>query len=217
MRALQLEQGHRFGLLAVVGEVERTTPGPRRWSCQCDCGENTVVAQNNLTSGNSTSCGCQRKSTLIRRNTTHGRSNDPEYVSWLGIKHRCLNSRSNLYSHYGGRGIKVDLRWIESYEAFITDVGRKPTPAHSIERIDVNGNYEPTNVTWATQKEQTRNTRRSRRVTINGITKTVSAWAEDVGLSPYCIYRRLNAGWPEAQAVTSPLRTGRRATAGRYL
>jgi hypothetical protein len=86
-----------------------------------------------------------------------------EYKTWIGIKKRCLNSSANNYVNYGGRGIKVCDRWLESFENFYADMGRKPSPEHSIDRIDVDGDYEPSNCRWATRREQMLNTRKQKR------------------------------------------------------
>lgn len=121
----------------------------------------------------------------------------PSYSVWRGMWDRCLNSNIPNYRYYGGRGISVCPAW-RSFVQFVFDVGERPSTAHSIERIDNNGNYEPSNVRWATDKEQANNRRNSRYVTLNGERVTVSQFAERCGLSRYTVATRMNLGWPEA-------------------
>lgn len=120
-----------------------------------------------LRSGHTQSCGCYFLEVCHERNLTHGATREgrfsPEYQSWVGMIARCENPRKQHWAHYGGRGIRVCARWRKSFEAFFADMGRKPAPNHSIDRIDVDGNYEPGNCRWATQAEQIKNRRPRRR------------------------------------------------------
>lgn len=125
------------------------------------------------------------------------------YMVWIGIKSRCNNPNAPGYANYGGRGIKICDRWINSYETFIEDVGERPSPQHTLDRIDNDGDYEPSNCRWATYKEQHRNTRRNVYVTWNGETKTVADWADQMGLSRQSLYRRLKR-WSLEDAMTRP-------------
>ncbi len=126
-----------------------------------------------------------------------------EYYSWVQMKTRCLNPRDKAYARYGGRGIKVCARWQKSYVDFVADVGRRPTPEHSLDRIDNNGNYEPGNCRWATSKEQCRNRRSNIVLEFNGQKRTIAEWAEFTGLSRECIWHRLNKhGWTVEQTLT---------------
>lgn len=131
----------------------------------------------------------------------------PEYKVWRDIKRRCLNPNVWNYSRYGGRGITIAPEWRDDYLAFLRDVGRRPSPIHSIERIDNDGDYEPGNVRWATRKEQARNRRSSRRLTFRGETRTMTEWAELLGLSVWALSKRLNAhGWSVEDALTKPVK-----------
>ncbi len=128
----------------------------------------------------------------------------PEYASWAHMKERCSNPRNPDYKNYGGRGICVCDAWRASFSAFLRDVGRRPPLGTSIERIDVNGNYQPGNVKWATAKEQTRNMRRTVRLTLNGITRSLPEWADVTGISYFALRSRIRYGWP----VERVLQTG---------
>lgn len=129
----------------------------------------------------------------------------PERRLWRGMIARCENPKKTCFERYGGRGISVHPRWRHSFEAFLEDVGPRPTPAHSLERIDNDRGYEPGNVTWATIKEQSRNKRTNRRVTFQGKTACLAEWAEVTGLSIGRLHKRLAAGWSVERTLTSGL------------
>jgi len=117
------------------------------------------------------------------------------------MKYRCLAPTCKHYKNYGGRGIKVCDRWLNSFENFLLDMGRKPSPKHSIDRIDVNGDYEPSNCRWATDGEQMRNIRNNVILTINGISKCATDWAIDMGLSPLLVLDRKRKGWLDKDCI----------------
>lgn len=131
-----------------------------------------------------------------------------EYTSWCGMKYRCYNPSCKKYKNYGGRGIKVCDRWISSFVAFYEDMGPRPSPQHSIERNDVNGDYEPSNCRWATNREQANNRRSNHTITIGSDTKTITQWCEVYGVvKPSRALTRINKfGWEPLKAVTTPHR-----------
>lgn len=199
--------GQRFGSLLVVGVSAR---GVKRtfWECRCDCGGSIAAPACNLKKHHHTqSCGCQRKAMLRRRNAamaTHRMRYTPEYRAWRGLRERCENPRHNSYADYGGRGITVCARWRESFEAFLADMGRRPSSAHSIDRKDNDGNYELGNCRWATRSQQQRNRRGRPLHTLDGVTLNRCEWAERYGIDPRRLSRRLRTGWDFRRALETP-------------
>jgi hypothetical protein len=138
----------------------------------------------------------------------------PEYRCWSGIKARCFRPSCKEYVLYGARGITMCERWRSSFSAFIEDMGLRPSPQHSIDRIDVNGNYEPGNCRLATSLEQGRNKRNSKFVEFNGVKKTVSEWAEFIGVSNGTLHMRFKMGWSVERALSRPVTPGMILSAG---
>ena len=148
--------GKVFGRLRVV-ELSRKDPkGGYLWWCECTCGNKKEVSSRAMSSGSTKSCGCLK----IEVNSSHGMSYSTEAKTWYRIKDRCCNPNSHAYSRYGERGITVCNRWLESFENFYEDMGDKPSPNHSIERLDVNKGYSPDNCVWTTTEKQNRNVRK---------------------------------------------------------
>lgn len=135
------------------------------WFCVCDCGKERIVRGNDLRNGKTKACGCLQKEVVTERSTKHGYAKRnamaAEYITWENMIARCTNPKATQYADWGGRGIKVCDRWLNSFENFITDMEDKPSSKHSIERKNVNGNYEPSNCRWATPYEQSANRRLS--------------------------------------------------------
>lgn len=197
-------QGQRFGLLTVLRRAtgNERPPGknkPSRWICRCDCGVERGFRGTYLLDGRSKICGQNGHRTQLL-SALH----QPEYSSWSGMRRRCLNPKSPRYKHYGARGIMVCDRWRGSFDNFFIDMGERPTTKHSLERIDNNGNYEPGNCRWATDKEQRRNTQRTVFVEFDGHRISLADYCEITGIKRNTIKSRLDRGWTLQEAVTIP-------------
>ncbi len=179
--------GHKFGRLKVEAFAGRNKYGMSVWSCVCECGNTGVYVGTHLRQAKVQSCGCLRRELLSERQTKHGMTitNMPEYRSWSHMIRRCTNPKDARYADYGGRGIKVCDRWLNDVHAFFADMGPRPSPKHSIDRIDNSGNYEPGNCRWATPPEQIRNTRRNKLYTHDGVSLGLTDWAAKTGIQLY--------------------------------
>jgi len=192
----------KFGLLTAIIPVGYAEGKSVTWLCKCECGKEKVIRGYSLTSGNSKSCGCVRLKNLIKRNTKHNMSNCPEYNAFMEMRKRCNNKNGERYSDYGGRGISIKYK---DFMEFYNDVGKKPTPQHSIDRIDNDGNYEPGNCKWSTIKEQNRNSRNCVMIEFQGKTRCATEWAEEFGIKATMIRDRIKLGWSAERALTSPI------------
>lgn len=207
---LKISKGQRFGKLTVLEPFVQGKIATSR--CLCDCGTTKDIARSSLANGATQSCGCiwrnmiQHNHPMQKHGCAKGRRLTKEYALWEGIKNRCYNTRVQSYRNYGARGITVCERWMDSFDAFLSDVGYAPSRSHSLDRIDNNGNYEPGNVKWSTPSQQARNKRTNRLVTFNGVTKCVAEWCDQLGLSRHLIYQRLENGWTPEKALTTPVR-----------
>lgn len=180
----------RYGRLTVLKRTVFTKRA--KWLVRCDCGVEKEVLAESLRSGSTKSCGCLRSESVKSKNMTHGLSNTEMYRRWQMILDRCNNPNSKAYKNYGGRGISVCKSWSESFESFIRDVGYPPGKGYSLDRINNDGDYSPGNVRWATQLEQSRNTRRNILITYKGEIKVLKDWAVTLGISHYTLVDRLH-------------------------
>ncbi len=190
--------GERYGRLIVTGTVVAGPGEYRKIECRCDCGNVVNVYPYSLPNGNTKSCGCLKGHAL--RKDGHGLTKTKEYRAWGHMWSRCTNEKVKSYRYYGGRGISVCDRWA-SFKNFFEDMGKSPSGAHSIDRIDNDGNYEPGNCRWATVKEQRRNKRDNRVLTIDGEHKTLAEWAENAGVIYKTAHNRLRMGWSPQEAI----------------
>lgn len=184
-------RGLRFGRLFVADFSHKGGNGNSKYfyTCVCDCG-NTCVKSSHYLLGKINphkSCGCWHKELSIATSTTHGHGNkkDKTYKCWVEMKLRCTNPNNRAYKHYGGRGIKVCDRWIHSFENFIEDMGEMPQGL-TLDRIDVNGDYEPSNCRWATMQEQCNNRRNNIIFSYMGKVQTLAQWCRELGLNYGC-------------------------------
>lgn len=196
-RAEEPAPGERFGRLTVIRKAEPINY-KRRFLCVCDCGTEKVCLSFLLLSGRTRSCGCLHKETAAKLNRAHGeatKKETPEYRAWKGMRTRCNNPKFIQAKNYGGRGIMVCERW-DDYAAFLSDMGRRPSTRHSLDRIDVNKGYSPDNCRWATKEQQANNTRRSVIVVIRGREMTLAQAARFLGLPYGTVRQRYRSGRP---------------------
>lgn len=202
--------GKRFGRWLVLSKHGRNQRGEVSWLCRCDCGEERPVKAGSLGSGKSVSCGCYHRD----ERSTHGMTRTPTFRSWESMKQRCLNPSDPSYGRYGGRGIKVCGQWANSFDQFLCDMGERPA-GMTLDRIENDGDYEPSNCRWANLKTQQRNRRCMPTLTVNGETKTYPEWFEQTGIRPAVIAWRLAKQWPPERIITEPVRPKRADGTGR--
>jgi hypothetical protein len=202
--------GKQFFRWTVI-EKRGVVNGKGHWLCRCSCGTEREVSYASLRRGGTKSCGCYRQEVRGDMSRRHGLSKTRTWKTWQAMHGRCSHPSVNGYERYGGRGIKVCERW-KLFENFFEDMGERPAGA-SLDRIDVNGDYEPGNCRWSSRIEQARNRRDSIKFTWNGVTKHINQWAEETSLSIDTIAQRIKAGWPQEEILTVPWR-GRRPSRG---
>ena len=190
--------GRTYKRLTVLRRSRRKTNKPY-WDCRCDCSTTISVLASSLREGRTGSCGCLHRDVVTR----HGKHKSREYSSWQSMKGRCCNPNDTRYRHYGGRGITICARWLGSFQNFLDDMGPRPTPQHTIGRIDNDGNYESENCCWQTRQEQNQHTSRSLYLTHAGETRTMIELAQRLGIHKNTLAWRLGSGWPLARALTT--------------
>ncbi len=188
----RINAGEQWHAWTVLEQVEWSPP---KWLCRCECGALRARRPQELTFGRSMSCGCRR-----RRISDLRQQHQKLYSVWKGMRQRCNTSTSPLYKYYGARGIKVCERW-SRFESFLEDMGDRTAEGLSIDRINNDGNYEPSNCRWANQGEQMKNTRKTRFLEAHGKRMHMAAWARYLGINPATLHERL-AKWPLEKALS---------------
>lgn len=198
--------GMVFGRLKVISPVKNVN-GRTAWMCECNCGNRKVVMSKCLKNGSTKSCGCLSREIAVKRNAKHGKRHTRIYRIWLMMKNRCNNPKDKYYKCYGGKRITVCDEWSNDFLSFYSwAMSHGYADNLSIDRIDVNGNYEPDNCHWATAREQANNTTRNHYIAYNGKSQSMSMWASEIGI-PYSTLRaRIRSGWAIENALTEPVR-----------
>lgn len=210
--------GERFSRLTVKSFAGRGKHKQLIWKCICDCGNECLAYGNGLMRGVKQSCGCLHSDVTAKRSTTHGMTKTPTYKSWRSMIRRCEAPVDIGFKNYGARGISVCQRWRDSFEAFLEDMGERPSKKYEIDRYPNNdGNYEPGNCRWATRTEQARNRRSNTMLTHDGKTMCISEWAESLGWNQGQILNRLYLGWSVDDALTTPIRPRKRLGRNRLI
>ncbi len=194
--------GQKFGRLTALEHI-----ADRKWKCRCDCGKEVIVSKVHLGNGHTKSCGCLSKEVTSKRSKNaaiHGMCNSSEYQSWQSMLERCYNERNHNFPKYGGAGITVCDHWKTSFVNFLADMGLKPTPKHTIDRIDGKSGYCPENCRWATPLEQANNRQNNRRFCFLGITHSIREWSEITGISYSILWNRSKNQWSAQRALLTP-------------
>lgn len=184
--------GKTFGLLTVINRAENDINSKSMWCCKCDCGNEKIISGNSLSRGNSTSCGCFK----LKLHTTHGMSKSNIYKVFTGMLQRCNNKKHKNYKDYGARGISVCKDWLtfESFYKWSMENGYRENI--TLDRVDNNGNYSPSNCKWVTMAQQSLNKRSSFYITFNGKTQTLKEWCNELNIPYPQIYTRIAVkGW----------------------
>lgn len=204
--------GKKFGKLTVIKRVENhvqpSGASYTRWLCKCECGNEVTVRTSDLTRGHTKSCGCLQKEKV----TTHGLKKTRLYVIWRDIKARCFNPNNRGFKNYGAKGITMCDIWKNNFKAFndwAMENGYNPNAKRgecTIDRIDVNGNYEPNNCRWVDNLVQQNNKKNNVFISYNNETHTVAEWSRILHIPPHTLYARLYKGWSVEKTLTTPLR-----------
>lgn len=193
--------GRKYRGFLVLKRTGTRANGAVLWLCRCDCGKELILCSADFTSDSRQRSGC--RDCFMKTFITHGMTGTKEHHAWNDMRSRCDLKKNTGYKDYGGRGIGYSDEWSD-FAVFIKDMGLAPSPKHTLERINVNGNYQADNCKWATIKEQSRNKRNSRMVCIDGETKCLAEWCEIYRAKHNLVSRRLQAGWPIKEAMSIP-------------
>lgn len=207
-------EGKRFGKLIVLGRAENDKSDKAVWKCQCDCGNIIYCIGVKLRNGHTKSCGCLRRERFAETSFVHGKRDCRLYAVWNNMKQRCYNPDNKRYKSYGGRGITVCAEWTDKENGFINfykwsySNGYKENAKRgecTLDRINVNGNYEPSNCRWVTNVEQQRNKRNNKYIEYKGEVHTISEWSKILGISQQKLYRRIYTHkWEIERAFKTP-------------
>lgn len=201
-KKIEIKEGQVFGRLTAICAL---APNKKHqtWMFRCECGTEKPIRVSHVVNGCVISCSCLQGKKSAARLTTHGLTYSPEYSTWTRMKCRCYNKRDISYPNYGGRGITVCDRWLNSFKNFISDMGGRPSKYHSLDRIDCNAPYAPNNCRWATRLDQANNTRKNRFLTFNGRTLTVAQWSKLVPIKAATLLYRKKHGWDDERCLTT--------------
>jgi hypothetical protein len=209
--------GKKFGRLLVVSYSGKHK-GTQIWNCLCDCGNTCTRRTENFIKGKDQSCRCWGKEKSAVAGVKHGYHKAKEYRTWHGIKQRCYNPKTTWFHIYGGKGVTMHESWRNDFMQFLKDMGFAPDKDSSIDRINSNGNYEPSNCRWATKTEQSNNTSRNRFLIVDGIRATMAEHARRLGVSRLLVKSRLTIGWGVEEAFKTPkMKANKCETTGRIL
>lgn len=209
----QVNKGDKFGRLTIIKEVEGISYPPntriRRFLCVCDCGNEKIVRYDYLKNGKCKSCGCL----VLETNKSHRIYDDSIacsrlYRIWWSMKQRCYYPKNISYKNYGAKGVTICKEWLDDFLNFYNwSIANGYADNLTIDRIDINGNYEPSNCRWATYKEQANNTSRSVSISYKGTTHTISEWSDIVGINASCLRQRIVIRkWSVEKAFSTPVR-----------
>lgn len=192
--------GEKFNSLTAIKYVGKNKHGQPMYEFICDCGKTIITRVSYVKIGHTKSCGCLKIKNTKIANTIHGQARNEnttrEYVAWQEMKKRCTNKELKAYKDYGGRGISVCEKWLNSFEEFYKDMGSRPSKYHSLDRIDNNGNYEPNNCRWATKIEQASNCRSNHWIEYNNEKHTIAQWSRIFETKPNTIIDRVRKNIP---------------------
>lgn len=199
--------GKKFGKLTVIKRCGSNKNGRALWLCKCDCGNTKIVCGNSLLTKITMSCGCYNKELVKKVNLKHNMSYTKLYKVWQGMKTRCYDKNFMYYYNYGGRGITICDEWKNDFSKFYEwTINNGYEEGLTIDRINVNGNYEPNNCRWITKREQNNNMNKTIFIEYNGKRQTISQWSKELNISRVALYERIKRGWNAKKTLTTPLK-----------